>query len=192
MNTTKSLIRNRLKTERQKLDRANAFKWSEKIVTSCIELIHWEDIKSLHTYVPVLKEHEADVRLILEYAWSKYPNIQTVVPVLNSVGNYDSVVVSSKTEWTTQGVRIPEPKNGEILANSSNFDVIIVPMLGFDDAGYRLGHGKGWYDRFLTKQPNAQTIGVCYEIGYVAKGLPHEPHDIPLAHIATEKSVRTF
>lgn len=189
MNLSKSDLRTTLKHERQSLSEQDAQAKSQKIAVRCMELIPWQTIKSLHTYVPVLKENEVDAWHLLEYAWQKYPHIQTVVPRLNKNGKYDSVLVSPTTNWRRQGLRIPEPIGGEVLLDGARFDVIVVPMLGFDESGYRLGHGKGWYDKFLATQPQAITIGLCYGFGRVKQGLPKEPHDIPLKYIVTEKTI---
>jgi 5-formyltetrahydrofolate cyclo-ligase len=66
------------------------------------------------------------------------------------------------------------------------FDVIIVPMLGFDASLQRIGWGGGYYDKFLAAQPQAIKIGVCYSIGEV-EHIPAEPHDVPLDMIVTER-----
>ena len=161
---------------------------SHDIAARCIKLIPWQDIASLHIYVPVLKEHEPDSWPVLEYSWQNYPQITTAVPVRNKTDEYGSMVVTPETKWLRRNVRIPRPLDDTVLAKGSKFDVIIVPMLGFDKQGYRLGHGKGWYDRFLPTQPNAQTIGLCYEFGLVPEGLPHEDHDVPVDYVITEIS----
>jgi len=189
---SKSELRLRLKSERNNLSALVASNASMQIARECIEIVPWGNIKSLHCYVPVWKEFETDSWHLFEYIWQKYPHIQTVVPRLNSDGAYDSVVVTPKTKWKMDQVRIPEPIDGDILDEKTQFDVVIVPMLGFDDTGHRLGHGKGWYDRFLAGQSGATTIGLCYEAGLVQTGLPHEPHDIALKYIVTERSVRKF
>ncbi len=190
MDPTKSELREKLKLQRQNLSKADVKRWSEKIAASCIELIPWQSITSLHVYVPVLKENEVDCWHLLEYAWRFHPQIKTAVPVLSSSGKYDSVLVAPSTKWQSQGPRIPEPIDGKVLTDGAQFDVIIVPMLGFDVSGYRLGHGLGWYDRFLATQPQALTIGLCYEFGLIKQGLPHEPHDVAVRHVVTEKIAR--
>ncbi len=190
MKLSKTELRAKLKSQRQNLAEADVKAWSEKIIGRCIKLIPWTEIKTLHTYVPVLKENEVDSWHLLEYAWQMHPKIKTAVPVLSSSGKYDSVLVAPSTKWQRQGLRIPEPIDGEVLPDGEQFDVVIVPMLGFDKAGHRLGHGKGWYDRFLATQPRALTIGLCYEFGLIKQGLPHEPHDVAVRHIVTEKIAR--
>lgn len=189
MKSAKQEIRERLKAERLAMPAEQAAKASREIVARCIELVDWEHIKTLHTYAPVIKENEPDSRQLLEYAWQNYPQITTVVPVRNKTGGYDSVVVTPGTKWHERDVRIPRPLGGEKLPDDFQFDLIIVPMLGFDKQGYRLGHGKGWYDRFLPTQPAAQTIGLCYGFGWVPGSLPHENHDVPVTCVVTELAV---
>jgi 5-formyltetrahydrofolate cyclo-ligase len=64
--------------------------------------------------------------------------------------------------------------------------VLLVPLVGFDRAGYRLGYGGGYYDRTLASMnPRPLTIGVGYELGRLETIYP-QPHDIPLDAIVTE------
>ena len=67
-------------------------------------------------------------------------------------------------------------------------DVVIVPALVFDANGYRLGYGKGYYDRFLPDL-NKQCFkcGVCYEFQVVNNIYPH-PGDVPVHWIVTDHS----
>jgi 5-formyltetrahydrofolate cyclo-ligase len=70
--------------------------------------------------------------------------------------------------------------------------VLLVPLVGFDAAGYRLGHGGGYYDRTLaTFTPKPFTIGIGYELGRLESIYP-QPHDIPMNAIVTEKGVTRF
>ena len=67
-------------------------------------------------------------------------------------------------------------------------DVVIVPGLVFDANGYRLGYGKGYYDRFLPRL-NEQCFkcGICYEFQVVENIYPH-PGDVPVHWIVTDHS----
>ncbi|HHV17018.1 MAG TPA: 5-formyltetrahydrofolate cyclo-ligase [Gelria sp.] len=81
---------------------------------------------------------------------------------------------------------IQEPQ-GEPFA-VDKIDVVIVPALVFDANGYRLGYGKGYYDRFLPGL-NKQCFkcGVCYEFQVVNNIYPH-PGDVPVHWIVTDHS----
>lgn len=67
--------------------------------------------------------------------------------------------------------------------------VVLVPALAFDRAGYRLGYGMGFYDRFLNLLANdCIFIGIVSETCYVEQ-LPREPHDRAVHYIATEQGI---
>jgi len=68
-------------------------------------------------------------------------------------------------------------------------DVLVVPLVGFDAAGYRLGYGGGYYDRTINAlQPHPLLIGVGYEMSRLDTIHP-QPHDIPMDYIVTEAGV---
>ena len=83
-----------------------------------------------------------------------------------------------------QGIAEPLPE-----AERVEPDVILVPLLAFDAAGYRLGHGGGYYDRTLAGT-KAISIGIAYA-GQQRASIPLEAHDIALNHILTENGLFT-
>ncbi len=83
---------------------------------------------------------------------------------------------------------IPIPRE----RNSVQPTVLLVPLIGFDAAGHRLGQGGGYYDRTLAasvKKP--LTIGIGYEFGRLDTIHP-QPHDIPMDAIVTDSRVERF
>jgi 5,10-methenyltetrahydrofolate synthetase len=77
---------------------------------------------------------------------------------------------------------IPVPADDAPLAP----DVLLLPLVAFDSAGYRLGYGGGYFDRTLAAcAPRPLTVGVGYALAGVASIRP-EGHDIPLDMIVTE------
>jgi 5-formyltetrahydrofolate cyclo-ligase len=83
---------------------------------------------------------------------------------------------------------VPEPIGSEIPADAKDVDTIILPMLGFDRVGGRIGYGAGYYDRFLSKNPDLRKIGVafaCQEFD----GLPVDENDIRMDVIITEDGI---
>jgi len=82
--------------------------------------------------------------------------------------------------------RIPEPACDAPAVP----DLLLVPCVGFDADGYRLGYGGGYYDRTLANWPGATapvTVGIAYEACRIATGLlEREAHDLPLDAIVTD------
>ena len=80
---------------------------------------------------------------------------------------------------------IPHPTGNADIAP----DIILLPTVGFDGAGYRLGYGGGYYDRTIAafvKPP--KTIGVGFEFGRLDTIGP-QPHDIPMEVVVTDAGV---
>lgn len=94
-------------------------------------------------------------------------------------------------EWTPQSEMIEDrygihiPTRGETLRP----DAILMPLNGFDAAGYRLGYGGGYFDRSLAAlAPRPRAIGVGFELAQVGTIRP-QAHDLPMDFIVTEAGV---
>lgn len=84
---------------------------------------------------------------------------------------------------------IPEPDPGRPEVDPLEVDWALVPGLAFDDRGYRLGRGGGYYDRLLpTLRPEAPRWALAYEVQWV-DALPVEPHDARLDGVASPARV---
>ena len=70
-------------------------------------------------------------------------------------------------------------------------DILLVPLLAYDDRGTRLGYGAGYYDRTLAALPKARAIGIAYA-GQRMDFLPCDAHDCPLDAILTENGLTIF
>jgi 5-formyltetrahydrofolate cyclo-ligase len=83
---------------------------------------------------------------------------------------------------------VPEPVGNEIPATSGDVDLIILPMLGFDRTGRRIGYGAGYYDRFLAKNQKLRKIGIAFACQEY-ENLPADEHDITMDSIITEEGI---
>ncbi len=86
---------------------------------------------------------------------------------------------------------IEEPQDGESVTP----DLLLVPLLAFDQKGYRLGYGGGYYDAtiaHLRASKEITTIGVGYAEQAVLFNLPREAHDIPMDYMLTPDGVIDF
>lgn len=87
----------------------------------------------------------------------------------------------------TFGVREPDEDRSRVYDGLGR-PVCIVPGLSFDRWGFRLGYGKGYYDRFLSRY-KGWTVGLCYS-ECVLYRLPHGRFDRPVDRLITEKYLR--
>lgn len=110
------------------------------------------------------------------------------IPKITGHGTMSFYQVDDETKLVKNTWGILEPvKTKEILPNA--FDIIIVPMVGFDEQKHRIGHGAGFYDRYLAKT-SALKIGVAFELQKCAT-IPTYPHDIDMDIILTEDNIYT-
>ncbi len=80
---------------------------------------------------------------------------------------------------------IPYPAAGDPVKP----EILLIPMVGFDQAGYRLGYGGGFYDRTIAAAaPRPLCVGMSFELGRLATIYPLA-HDIPMDHVVTEKGL---
>jgi 5-formyltetrahydrofolate cyclo-ligase len=78
------------------------------------------------------------------------------------------------------------------LAPRAQPDLVLMPLLGFDGQGTRLGYGGGYYDRTLASLPNKpMLVGLAFAAQELSH-IPREDHDVPLDAIVTENGVRFF
>lgn len=72
-----------------------------------------------------------------------------------------------------------------------NPEILIIPGLGFNLEGKRLGRGKGHYDRYLSTHPEVLKVGIAFEF-QIVKELPWEEHDVAMNYLITEKNIYKF
>ena len=87
---------------------------------------------------------------------------------------------------------IPEPDTRyATLVPTAVLDVVLLPLVAFDDAGSRLGRGGGYYDATFESRRRALRIGLAHELQHHTD-LQHQPWDVPLDAVITERAVRGF
>lgn len=99
--------------------------------------------------------------------------------------------LDARSELRSGAYRIPVPpvSDDRILMPDAD-TLVLVPMLAFDEAGYRLGAGGGYYDRFLAAYP-VKTLGICYADCKQTQ-LPHDANDRTISCCVTERKTEDF
>ena len=130
---------------------------------------------------------EADLRPLATNALAR--GAEAALPVVvDAKGPLEFWRWDTATKLSRDGAwNIPIPAERVLVTPN----VLLIPTLGFDSAGYRLGYGGGYYDRTLASMsPRPVAVGVAYELGRLATIYP-QPHDIPLDLIVTEAGLFT-
>ena len=103
--------------------------------------------------------------------------------------NMDFYYIDATDELSTGMFGVLEPDaNPERLYKESEGGLCIVPAFSYDWRGYRLGYGKGYYDRFLSRF-EGNMVGICYS-ECVQRSLPHGRFDRPVELLVTESYLR--
>jgi 5-formyltetrahydrofolate cyclo-ligase len=161
----KTDLRKQAKTIRKTLNIQNK---SEKIVEKIKNLKEYQNAKHVMLFYPTTFEVNL-LSLLTDEKNFYFPKV-----------NRETMLVcpySENIELKKSKFNILEPCSNPIDANI--LELIIVPALMVDKNKYRLGYGGGFYDKFLTKNPNITTICPIFSELYV-ENIPHEKFDIPI------------
>ncbi len=152
---SKSFLRTKLLHQRKTLSVNEVEVYSSVIIEKVQTIINTMQPKSIHCYSSIVDQHEIITTNLINFI----RNIPTI-----------SLTVGS-----------PEP-NASIP--DKQYDMIIVPVVGYTHNNYRIGYGGGWYDRFIATQKFAFTIGLAYKHSRVT--FKPEVHDQCLDIVVTE------
>jgi 5-formyltetrahydrofolate cyclo-ligase len=181
MSSKKKHLRIRLLAERSEFTEDFALISSQKIFDQLKTLDLWGDKKNVHIYLPIKENKEVDTWDLI--SWLLSNNHEVFCSVIEN-GNFCKI--QQNTVFKKGELNVPVPCTESL--NSVDPDIIIVPCLAADITGNRLGYGKGWYDKFLVRHPQAKKIGLVYD-QLLMDEIPSEDHDIKLDVIVTEKRI---
>jgi 5-formyltetrahydrofolate cyclo-ligase len=134
---------------------------SRKIRQNFFNHFELEAIKTLHVFLPMVKKKEINTWMIIQSLFENYPHITAVVSKsIFETCQMESYILERYTKIVENQRGIPEPINATAGADEK-IDMILLPLLCFDQRGFRVGYGKGFYDRFLVKcRSNVIKIGL--------------------------------
>lgn len=139
----------------------------------------FEGIETVLTYWPMPHKAEPNTHLFNGYLRHMIPGLKLAYPVVRDKDNMEAICINEDTVYATNSLGITEPREGERL-ELKNIDLVLVPLLVFDEAGYRVGFGKGYYDRYLAeKSKHTILMGFSYFDPIPVISDTHE-FDIPL------------
>lgn len=122
-----------------------------------------EKVKYLHLFLPIEKNKEIETKFIYERIQQDFPQIKTVIPRVDFEKDIlESIEFSSDTELTLNKWQIFESDAAKSV-EPQMIDMVLVPLLCFDKNSFRVGYGKGFYDKFLGNcKKDCLKIGLSY------------------------------
>ena len=185
----KQSLRKTLRQQRNDLSSTLQQKKSASIVSKIAQSSVYASANHIAFYYPV--DGEVDPLPLAKLGHSATGTKQFYLPILQ--GDNEPLLfapVCSQSEYVNNRFSIPEPLyNDNDLITGYALDLVLMPLLGFDKQGNRLGMGGGFYDRTFTfKQQKSRKpllMGIAYELQETAP-LKAENWDIPLDYIVTE------
>lgn len=188
---TKAEIRKRILEVRKSLTINEVEVKSEAILQNVLKTPEYIEADNILLYADY--NNEVMTRGIFEDALMR--NKRVYFPKCDSLTN---TMVFYRTLSATQLEKgfmgIPEPR--EDIQQRYRFcadedTLVILPGVAFDTSGFRLGYGKGFYDKFLSSKRQLSTMALAFACQLIEE-LPSEAHDIKMDKIVTEEIIYSF
>ena len=116
---------------------------------------------TIHTFLPIKRNNEIDTYLIINTLRKNFAT-DIVIPRSHEDGTMSHYLLTKDTVFEENKWGISEPSQvGSLQYSVFNIDLVLIPLLCFDKKGFRVGYGKGYYDRFLAEcRPDVLKIGL--------------------------------
>ncbi len=185
---TKKEARNFFMARREELSPAQLITLNQMIENQLFNYFGWKN-KTIATFLSIKDKKEVDTEAINNRLLQKN---KLVASVSNFSDNtmlfypYDELSDTLINKWG-----IPEPKP-TIPFDPKQIDIVLTPLLGFDDNGFRVGYGKGFYDRFVQElKPEAILVGLSFfeSIPYL---IDIDRWDKKMNYCITPNNIHTF
>lgn len=154
---------------------------SAAICAAVLGTAQWASARAIHCFLPM--GSEVDTRPLVLAALAAGKGV--AIPITPRDGPLQHAWISGLAPELFEPGRFGTLRPRVVVpAAPGDWGLTIVPLLAFDRAGYRLGYGKGYYDRLLAAC-GSDAVGVAFA-AQEWPALPHEAHDVPLPLIVTE------
>ena len=159
----KSELRKIYLARRKSLSAQERNEKSRQITDLFFQNFDLRQINFLHCFIAIERFKEIETSLIFQKIWRDFPHVQTLAPRVNFESKeIENVRFSTDSRLAQNFWQISEPVES-VQIESEKIDLILVPLLCFDERGFRVGYGKGFYDKFLSKcRKDALKIGLNY------------------------------
>ena len=176
----KQRIRREIRQASGSLDPAYRAEASRSIVRQVLDLPAWQQAKTVMAYVSM--PEEPDTGELIRDALAGGKNL--LLPCCTDRENMVAVPVSDPASLEPGRLGIPEPRPLPEGTAVPEPELILVPCVAATPGGIRLGHGAGYYDRFLARH-GGMTVCLCFS-RLLRPDLPAEATDVPVDLVITD------
>lgn len=179
----KAALRRDLATRLKNLDATSARRGAEQVAARVLRLPEVEHARSVLTCLSF--GTELDTWVLVDQLLASGRRIY--VPRVERRGwHLHAHAYPCELKTLSFGLRQPTPNTPALSADQvdETIDAVLVLGMAFDRQGYRLGHGAGYFDRFLAKR-RFPSIGLAYDVQLLER-LPVEEHDVAMSVVVTE------
>ncbi|MBL7887115.1 MAG: 5-formyltetrahydrofolate cyclo-ligase [Flavobacterium sp.] len=156
----KKELRKKYKELRQQLTEDILVEKSLAIANRMLQLDVWDKMY-YHLFLTIEEQKEVDTEFVLQILARKDKEIVVSKSDFETF-EMTHFLLTDNTKFRTNSYNIPEPVNG-LEVPVDKIEVVFVPLLAFDLKGNRVGYGKGFYDKFLSKcNPETIKIGLSF------------------------------
>jgi 5-formyltetrahydrofolate cyclo-ligase len=135
------------------------------------------------------KDDEVQTRPLIERALAEGKRVAVILTDVSSKTLSFSEIKSFEDDLAPGAFGILEPRPGRVhLVSLAEADVVLVPLVAWDERGDRLGYGAGYIDRALEGAGRTAKVGLALESQRLPQ-IPESRHDVPLDIVVTEKRV---
>ena len=189
---TKSELRRTYLAKRRAISDAELTEKSQQIADNFFSNVDLSGVNTLHTFISIQRYNEMDTSFIYERVWRDHPEIVTAAPRADLTNcEMENAVFTKDTIFSENRWGIREPVTGATIA-ASEIDMVLVPLFCFDTNGHRVGYGKAFYDKFLSKcRPDCVKVGLSY-FPPVAEISDLGTHDVMLDRCITPERIHEF
>lgn len=184
----KNILRKKHRQFRKSLSAAEKKQLDSMLFSSVISLPEYISAETILIYVST--DIEADTRALIDNALSSGKTV-AVPKCVDGSCEMEFYRISSFDDLAVQSFSILEPITDRCakLTDIPPHSVFIIPALSCDRHGYRLGYGRGYYDRYLAAHDVLTRICICYDMD-IEDMLPHDKYDIASQIVVTENKVQ--
>lgn len=168
----KTALRQHIRTLKRQMTEAAIDQKSRQLCSKLLATDLYRNARSIYSYM----SYNQEVRTLELMEQALLDGKRVAIPKCYGK-EMRFIWIDDFSQTSKNGCGIPEPIHDTPIADDPTA-LVLMPGMAFDATGHRVGYGGGYYDKFLTAEPNHPTVALCYDFQLLEQ-LPTDEHDIP-------------